>query len=117
MQLEVHQIARVVHEANRAYCTAIGDSSQESWERAAEWQRTSAVDGVRSMLNGQATSPEEQHQAWCDTKLRDGWQFGPRKDAEAKTHPCLVPYNELPPEQRMKDHLFRAVVQALTGSV
>lgn len=31
----------------------------------------------------------------------------------AKTHPCLVDFNALPPEQQVKDYLFKAVVQSL----
>lgn len=31
---------------------------------------------------------------------------------DADRNPCLVPYAELPPEQRAKDHLFTATVQA-----
>jgi hypothetical protein len=115
--MEIGQIARVTHEANKGYCESIGDYSQRSWEQAEEWQRQSAVAGVRAVVEGRAKSPEEQHQAWCDDKLRDGWKFGHIKDGEKKTHPCLVPYADLPPEQRRKDVLFRAVVAALTGPV
>jgi RyR domain len=49
-----------------------------------------------------------------DQKLADGWIYGVEKDAESKTHPCLLPYAELPVEQRRKDALFRAIVQSLT---
>lgn len=112
-QLEPQQIARVVHEANRGYCQSIGDFSQVEWERAPEWQRESAIKGVQSVLYGSATSPEDQHRLWCDEKTRTGWTFGHIKDAEKKTHPCLVPYDQLPIEQQRKDHLFRAVVEAL----
>lgn len=34
----VEQIARMAHEANRAYCQALGDDSQPAWEDAPEWQ-------------------------------------------------------------------------------
>jgi len=37
------------------------------------------------------------------------------KDAVAKTHPCLVDYDDLPPAQQAKDALFAAVVLALSG--
>jgi hypothetical protein len=30
-----------------------------------------------------------------------------------KRHPCLVPYAQLPFEQRVKDTLFRTVVESL----
>ncbi len=33
----------------------------------------------------------------------------------AKTHHCLVPYAELPLEQRVKDNLYGAVVRTLAG--
>lgn len=32
-----------------------------------------------------------------------GWRYGPRKDNDAKTHPCLVPYAQLPPDEQDKD--------------
>lgn len=109
------QIARVVHEANRAYCVTLGDTSQVAWDDAPQWQRDSAIEGVGKMLDGTYTSAEQQHQGWLDFKAADGWTYGPVKDAEAKTHPCMVPYSELPAEQQTKDHLFRAVITALHG--
>ncbi len=41
------QIARVAHEVNRAYCQALGDNSQPAWEDAPQWQRDSAMLGVK----------------------------------------------------------------------
>ncbi|CDQ41843.1 hypothetical protein [Virgibacillus salexigens] len=35
------------------------------------------------------------------------------EDAPDKTHPCLVPYNELPVEQKTKDYLFKAVIDTV----
>ncbi len=46
-------------------------------------------------------------------KLAAGWTYGPAKDPEAKRHPCLVPFAELPANQQAKDRLFFAVVSAL----
>lgn len=107
------QIARVVHEANRAYCVTIGDTSQVPWDDAPEWQRKSASEGVQKALDGEG--PEELHESWCASKRADGWVYGPEKDPANKLHPCMVPYRALPEEQRLKDHLFRAVVSALHG--
>jgi hypothetical protein len=108
--MNIEHLAELAHEANRALCEAFGDTSQKPWADAEDWQRDSAVKGARATLDGTATSPEGQHDAWCADKVAAGWTFGPVKDAAAKTHPCLVPYVALPPEQRAKDHLFRAVV-------
>jgi len=43
-----------------------------------------------------------EHVRWVDHKLSRGWALGPRDDAR-KTHPCLVPYDDLPEAERQKD--------------
>ncbi len=108
------RLASVCHEANRAYCLALGDSSsQPRWEDAPEWQRASAVHGVEAILLGVVLSPEQSHENWLREKAEAGWQYGPVKDPEAKTHPCMVAYGDLPEAQRRKDALFFGIVKAL----
>jgi hypothetical protein len=110
-------VAMVTHEANRALCQAAGDYTQTSWETAPNWQRESAVNGVRFTLDNPTAAPSANHENWMKEKMADGWRYGETKDAEAKTHPCLVPFEALPPHQQAKDHLFRAVVAALAPFV
>lgn len=104
-------VARACHEVNRSYCDLIGDYSQVAWADAPQWQRDSAINGVALAAKG--ATPEELHESWSDQKRADGWAWGPVKDAEAKTHPCLVPYAELPAEQKVKDLLFHDVAYSL----
>lgn len=106
------QIARVAHEVNRAYCQALGDDTQSSWEEAPEWQRVSARMGVDLHCMGDF-GPEASHISWMQQKLDDGWKWGAIKNPDTKEHPCLVPFNDLPKEQQAKDFIFRAVVHAL----
>lgn len=107
-------IAAMAHEANRQYCAMFGnDDSQPAWDAAPAWQRESAIKGVHAVLDGTAKDPREQHESWMRDKLESGWKYGERKDPEAKTHPCLVPYDQLDGYQRKKDELFRAIVLAL----
>lgn len=110
---EYELIARVAHEVNRAYCEALGDTSQPRWEDAPEWQRSSAINGVRYHHSHPDAEPEHSHRQWLGEKLATGWVYGPVKDAERKEHPCMVPFDQLPVEQRVKDYLFRGVVHAL----
>ena len=111
--MEIEQIARVCHEVNRAYCSALGDDSQKPWEEAPDWQRVSACAGVRALLEDPKRTPEQSHEGWRTHKALEGWGYGEVKDPEKKLHPCMVPYADLPPEQRVKDHLFISVVRAL----
>lgn len=113
--LPVDEIARVCHEANKAYCRALGDYSQLPWLHAQEWQQTSAINGVKFNLENPDAPASASHDNWLKEKLAGGWRYGPVKDEQKKTHPCCVPYEELPLEQRRKDALFKAVVAALSG--
>lgn len=106
-------IARVAHEINRAYCASLGDHSQLAWEMAPEWQQKSALAGVDMHLANPDATPEQSHESWLAEKVAQGWVYGPVKDAEKKEHPCILPYAELPAEQKAKDYLFRGVVHVL----
>lgn len=113
---KVDTIARVCHEVNRAYCAALGDTSQPLWDDAPDWQRESARLGVVLHCGGDF-GPEASHARWMQHKLAEGWTYGPVKDPEKKEHPCMVPFVDLPREQQAKDFIFRAVVHAMRGAV
>jgi hypothetical protein len=106
--------ARASHEANRAYCIAIGDYSQPHWEDAPEWQQSSAMSGVRGVIAGD--TPEQSHESWLAEKAATGWKYGATKDPEKKEHPCFVPYSELPEDQKAKDAVYVATVRAILGA-
>lgn len=106
-------IARIAHEVNRAYCAALGDHSQPVWEEAPEWQRDSAIEGVLGIRDGCVLGPFTSHANWLAEKRAAGWVYGPAKDPVAKTHPCMVPFDHLPPEHRLKDFLFYRTVRTL----
>lgn len=113
---EVSDIARIAHTVNKAYCAFLGDHSQPDWDKAPPWQRESAEQGVRFVMFNPNAGPSAQHDNWMAQKLADGWVYGPEKDPEAKTHPCLVPFEQLPKEQQAKDILFRAVVEGFLSN-
>ena len=109
--IDIEKIAHVCHEANRALQITAGEADvSPHFMEAPEWQVQSAYEGVQAALDGQ--TPEQLHESWSATKIREGWVWGEVKDPAAKTHPCLVPYSELPESQRIKDYVFQAVVGA-----
>ncbi len=119
---EVEGIAAVCHEANRTYSRFwLADDSQLPWDSAPDWQRDGVKAGVRdalekaNMLSLYASADaEDRHNSWMEARLRDGWRYAPLKNPVEKTHPCLLPYRSLPPEERRKDVLFGAICSALT---
>lgn len=114
IELTVDEIAKVAHEVNKAYCEALGDTTQVSWEDAPGWQKDSAVDSVIFHQCGDHDA-SASHEAWWQEKRNAGWVYGPIKDAEKKTHPCCVVFSALPVEQKAKNYIFKAVVKELSG--
>src|ERR1035438_1264540 len=114
MKMDLKLIARAAqaaHEANRVLCLALGDASQPKWEDAPDWQKNSAYAGVSQIQADPQTTPEQSHEGWLKVKRDDGWKYGAVKNPETKEHPCFVPYNELPENQRLKDEMFGVVVR------
>ena len=115
-KLSLTHIAQICHEANRAYSEALGSTDHLPWGSAPDWQRDSAIAGVCHALSALST-PESLHSVWMSKKLSDGWKYGPKKDAELKEHPCLLPYLDLPIEERLKDSLFYSICSVFRGSL
>lgn len=111
--LDVIDIARVTYEVNRAYCQSIGDNSFSEWGDAPDWQKSTNIRGVEFHIQNPSASPSASHESWLKQKEEEGWKYGPVKNPETKEHPCFVPYDQLPQEQRAKDYLFRQVVHSL----
>ena len=108
--LRTIDIARIAHEVNKAYCESLGDNSQLTWDDAPDWQKQSAVMGVNFHVDNPNSGPEASHNSWLAEKEKDGWKYGIVKDVERKTHPCMVPFDQLPREQQAKDFIFRGVI-------
>lgn len=51
------------------------------------------------------------HDTWAQGRLHEGWVHGPQRDDDARTHPCLIPYEELPESE--KDYDRRTAEQTL----
>lgn len=114
-QNQIVKIAKVCHQANKMWCELNDDFSQKDWDDAKDWQRISAVNGVTYRVENENATDDAQHNSWMKEKVDDGWVYGEIKDEVTKTHPCIVPFNELPEFQRKKDTLFCAIVDALSG--
>ena len=43
------------------------------------------------------------HDVWSETRISQGWTYGEQRDDALKTHPCLIPYEELPDSEKEYD--------------
>jgi hypothetical protein len=78
--------------------------TQFSWEPT-DAQLQSLIQGVKFLAEKGSDDPEANHNNWMETKKKEGWVYGPVKDFEKKTHPDMVPYDELIEVERAKDDM------------
>lgn len=43
------------------------------------------------------------HEVWAKTRIEQGWRYGPERNDNEKLHPMLIPYEELPEEEKVYD--------------
>lgn len=43
------------------------------------------------------------HDVWAQSRINDGWRYGPERNDERKEHPCLVEYEQLQDSERAYD--------------
>lgn len=110
------QIAYVVHEVVRAYVEARG-GYMTPWSDARPGERKAMLHVVRNVRRQPDTPPGERHAAWCDRRRAEGWRWGPVLDIEAKAHPSLMPWPELPEDDRVRECLMIGAVKCLMNPI
>lgn len=110
---KVDRISQVCHGLNKAWCEQNGDASQKEWGSAPREIKDSARRGVLFHLANPDAGDAASHDAWSIDKIAEGYRYGPDKDPVAKTHPCLVSFDDLPLHQQFKDRLFRTTVHLM----
>ncbi len=91
------------------------DPNLLKWHEQSEERKQLILRAVDMVIQHPDATPEDSHAGWLEQQLADGWTHGEKADSEAKTHPNLVPWPELPVEMRIRDSLLHLVVNELKG--
>ena len=112
--MKIEDLARICYEANRTLCLTQSDFSRKRWEEADEWERQTSIEAVNFILENPEARASMLHDFWMRDKTDHGWVYGKNKDPDEKTHPSLIPYEELSEIQKAKDYLVIAIVNGLS---
>ena len=63
----------------------------------------SLVDLPESLIQLSERIAENVHEVWAKARIDEGWTYGEKRDDIHKKNPCLVPYDELPEEEKEYD--------------
>lgn len=109
----LERCAIFVYEGARAQAAAVyAPIVPEPWSRRDEAFRTQFLDVIQKMIGPDRKSgPAELHDDWVRAYEAMGWTYGPVRDTEAKTHPDMVPFDELEPREQAKDAVFVALCE------
>ena len=66
---------------------------------------TSDVELSEELLELVELIAENTHDNWAAGRIVEGWTYGPVRNDDLKQHPCLVPYNELPDNEKRYDRV------------
>lgn len=55
---------------------------------------------LNSLLEAMA---KNVHEVWAQTRIAHGWKYGPERNDAEKRHPMLIPYEDLPEEEKVYD--------------
>ena len=64
---------------------------------------TTDVELSNELLQLAERMAENVHDVWAKTRIDQGWTYGPMRDDANKKHPCLIPYDQLPEEEKVYD--------------
>ena len=64
---------------------------------------TSAIDLPEELQQLVELMAENVHEVWAQSRLTQGWVYGPERNDDIKTHPHLIPYEDLPEVEKQYD--------------
>lgn len=77
---------------------------------------TSKVEVSDDLLQLAETLAQNVHDIWALERIRQGWQYGPERNDTQKLHPCLVPYDALPENEKVFDrNTAQETIKAILG--
>ena len=107
------QRAMFVYEGARLQAIAVdAPIVPEPWPEREEPFRAQFRDVIEMMCGpDRKADPEELHDDWVRAYEEMGWRYGPVRDPEAKTHPDMVPFDQLEQREQDKDAVFIALCE------
>ena len=64
---------------------------------------TSGVDLPEELQQLVERVAKNVHEVWAQSRLSQGWVYGPERNDALKTHPYLIPYEDLPEVEKQYD--------------
>ena len=105
------KLAELAHEVQRVVGTMFRRPLEPKWSEAPLWKRANTINSVARILAHPEATPADDHNLWLAYRLVEGWRHGSEENHEMREHPDMVPWDQLGPEQKLRDTLFLEAVR------
>ena len=104
-------LAESCYEATKVISEQILSEEKKEWKLVDSDDKAKLLNAVNRAIEKRITDPSVSHGEWITDMIKDGWQYGEKYDEVKKTHPCMIPYDQLPVGQQTKDYIFLAILK------
>lgn len=114
----IDKIACVAYTAIRTWCIRTKQEVSPEWtDLPDDYADHIKIVVARAFADMKTPSAKQLHERCLKDGKTAGWGYGAQVDREKKLHPDILPWEQMTMDQRMKDHIFSAVIRAfLEGS-
>jgi hypothetical protein len=82
----------------------------EKWEVRSQEFKEQFIETIKKYFEDELPTPEEAHNSWVNAYKKMGWKYGNVRDVKKKTHPDMIPFEDLPKDEQNKDAIFLSFV-------
>ena len=65
---------------------------------------TSRIEVPKDLLALAESLARNVHENWALERINQGWNYGAERNDAQKLHPCLIPFDELPEDEKKFDY-------------
>ena len=93
-QRKIVGVAKVVHEATRAFNETLGDFTYGPWSTTPPWYQRILVECITFLLT-KNMDVNQLHIYWSGKMVENGWKYGLLMNPKTKEHPNIKNFKEL----------------------
>jgi hypothetical protein len=103
----------IVYDLLRSFNRTFHNQQIPEFADAEEWEQAAATSSFIYVRDHPELSPPEIHREWLGIMRDQGWEYGEKMDPEARTHPHMRVWEDLPPWARRMLYITVTVVHIL----
>jgi hypothetical protein len=107
-------ISNVVYDAIRTLTLLNEEFEMPLYKDMSDDDRVALKNRVNKILSDPRAGDSTFHNEWLARMSKEGWSYGRVYDEKKKHNPEMVQFHLLPPNEQMRERLFRAMVLGMS---